>query len=78
MNEFLQKIIPGSPHLPITVPDEIICADGQPTNSIACKGDSGGLISLNIIILNCLIYIILYSVSTSFQRFCAIRVFLHH
>ena len=46
MNEFLQKIIPGSPHLPITVPDEIICADGQSTNSIACKGDSGGKLEI--------------------------------
>ena len=77
INELVQQIIPGA-HIPITVPHKIICADGQSTNSIACKGDSGGLISLNIIILNCLIYIILYSVSTSFQRFCAITVFLHH
>jgi secreted trypsin-like serine protease len=77
INELVQQIIPGA-HIPLTVPHQIICADGQSTNSIACKGDSGGLISLNINNLNCLIYIILYSVSTSFQRFCAIRVFLHH
>jgi secreted trypsin-like serine protease len=42
MNEVIQQIFPGAPYIPITVPDEIICADGQSTNSIACKGDSGG------------------------------------
>jgi secreted trypsin-like serine protease len=72
INKLVQQIIPGA-HIPITVQHKIICADGQSTNSIACKGDRGGLISLNIVILSCLIYIILYSVLTSFHWFCAIR-----
>jgi hypothetical protein len=41
-NELVQKKLPGHPHVQITIGHEIICADGQALNSIACKGDSGG------------------------------------
>jgi secreted trypsin-like serine protease len=44
INELIQQKFPGAPHQPVKIPDEIICADGQSTNSIACKGDSGGFI----------------------------------
>ena len=41
-NEELQKLMPGSPHVSITVTPNTICADGQSSNSKPCKGDSGG------------------------------------
>jgi hypothetical protein len=46
INELYQKYHPGAPHHSITIPQEIICADGESTNSIACKGDSGGKVIL--------------------------------
>ena len=42
MNEYMQKIQPGAPHVVVTITHDTICADGQISNSQTCKGDSGG------------------------------------
>ena len=46
LNKLIKEKFPDAPHINITVPIEMICGDGQISNSRTCKGDSGGQFSI--------------------------------